>query len=111
MKKEDFFAAGIPEHIYPVDAVSGSEPLNDYYVKYLTLRNASWELMDVMQTQQLKQIAEIMTPFAYACSHSSLKRWEDTYCFPDLRTAEGVKSFFDDRVCETIADFVRKEAN
>ena len=110
MKKDDFFSTNVPEHIYPGDAVVGSEPVNDYYIKYLLIRNASWELMNIVQTQQLRQIAESLIPFAYACSHSSLKRWEDAYFFPDLRTTEGVKSFFDDKVCETIADLVRKEA-
>ena len=110
MKKEEFFASSFPENIHPGDGDYGPEPMNDYYVKYLLIRNASWELMNIVQTQHLKQIAESLTPFAYACSHASLKGREDVYCFPDLTTADGVKSFFDDKVCKTIADFVRKEA-
>ena len=85
-----------------------SPPLNEWEVKYLTVRNASWGLMDLVQSQQAHQIAEVLVPFAYACQHHSGFDYKCAFKYPDLRTQEGVRSFFDDELCKKIAEFVRK---
>ena len=42
MKKEGLFTSNAPEHLSPEDAVlNDSEPTPEYYIKYLTIRNAS----------------------------------------------------------------------
>lgn len=104
MKQTEFFGKDLPEG-NPVF----SPPLNEWEVKYLTVRNASWGLMDVIQSQQAKQIAEVLVPFAYACHHHSGFDYKETFQYPDLRTDDGVRSFFDDELCKKIAEFVRKE--
>ena len=108
MKKDDFMGTTFPD---TDDCYSA--PMDEYEVKYLLLRNASYGLLKALITQQAKQIADVLLPLALTAA--------DYYKFPsqhakgleipDLQTTEGVESFFDEALCKEIAEFVRKGAS
>lgn len=103
MKKDEFLGNAFPD----TDPVY-SAPMDEFEVKYLLLRNASWGFMGAIQTQQAKQIADVLLPFAYACKWHGSSVDGNSFNYPDLTTEDGVKEIFDETFCKQIAEFIRK---
>ena len=104
MKKDDFLGQNCSDANHVLEL---GKPMDEYEVKYLTVRNAAWGFMSVIQHQQAKQIADVLLPFAYALKEYWGFHVKDTFNIPDLRTEDGVRSFFDDEVCKQIAVCIR----
>ena len=102
-KKDEFLGNQFPD----TDPVY-SEPMGEFEVKYLLLRNASWGFMEAIQTQQAKQIADVLVPYALACKYHGRSVGGNTFTYPDLTTEDGVKHIFDEIFCKQIAEYVRK---
>ena len=102
-KKDEFLGNQFPD----TDPVY-SEPMGEFEVKYLLLRNASWGFMEAIQTQQAKQIADVLVPYAVACKYHGRPVSGETFTYPDLTKAEDVKEIFDEIFCKQIAEFVCK---
>ena len=105
MKKDDFMGTAFPD----TDNYH-SAPMDEYEVKYLLLRNASYGLIKALITQQAKQIADVLLPLALTAADYNKfpSKVANGLEIPDLQTTEGVESFFDEALCEEIAEYVRK---